>query len=372
MIYFDNAATSFKKPQQVKKDVLNAINYYTANPGRSGHKLSQNVATKIFETRELVKEFFNAKEYSVIFTKNCTESLNLAIMGTLKPGDHVITTCYEHNSVLRPLEHLKSFGVQVSILYEDLQCVHEKIEKEIKENTKMVIATMVSNVTGEVCDVERIGEICKKHNLIYLADAAQAVGHMEINLHKTNVDMLAFSGHKGTLSLTGVGVLLVKDLFKLKPIMFGGTGTNSESLEQPSGEIETYESGTLPTISIVSLDSGIRYLTNNFSKILEKEAKLSKYLYKNLKNIKNLTIYSKEESKNVFSFNILNYDSVAVADYLNTQFSISVRAGLHCAPLIHKKLNTLEKGAVRVSLDFNNTYQEIDFLIDCLNKIVSE
>ena len=161
-VYLDNAATSFYKPDIVKKTVNKAVNFLTANPGRSGHDLSQIVAQKVFETREILKEFFGAKSYELVFTKNCTEALNLAIFGTLKNGDHVITSCYEHNSVLRPLERLKKEGVEVTILNSDLENFHKEIEDQIKSNTKMIITTFVSNVTGEICDVKSVAKICKK------------------------------------------------------------------------------------------------------------------------------------------------------------------------------------------------------------------
>ena len=369
MIYFDNAATSFIKPKEVKNAVIEALNKFTANPGRSGHKLSQIVADNIFETREVLKRFFNADNYSVVFTKNCTEALNLAILGSLKSGDHVITTCYEHNSVLRPLEYLKEKGVTVTILDCDLENVYEEIEQHILPNTRLVITTMVSNVTGEVCNVKEVSRICKRHNLLYLVDGAQACGHIQIDMGNLDVDMFTFAGHKGLLSLTGVGGLLIKNGIKLQPILFGGTGTNSESLIQPTDDIEGYESGTLPSISILSLKAGVEFLNKNFIQILKKESVLNEYLYKKLKNLKFLTNFSINSSKNVYSFNVLNYSSTEVANYLNEEFGICVRAGLHCAPLVHKKLGTLESGAVRVSIDYNNTFEEIDYLIFALNKI---
>lgn len=368
-VYFDNAATSFYKPSEVQIGVLEAVKNYTANPGRSGHKLSQLAAEKVCETRENVKEFFGAKNYDLIFTKNCTEALNLAIFGTLKNGDHVIATCYEHNSVLRPLERLKLVGVEVTILDCDLENFSKELEHEILPNTKMVITTYVSNVTGEICDVERVGEICKKHKINYLVDGAQASGHLDINLTKLDVDFFAFAGHKGLLSLSGVGGLFVKNLKNLNPIIYGGTGTESQNLIQPKDTIEGFEAGTLSTISIISLNSGVKFLNNNFFKIEEKERKLSKYLYKKLQNLKFLTIFSKNTCKNVFSFNVKNLDSGTVANILNEQFNICVRPGLHCAPLVHKKFNTLDDGMVRVSLDFNNSFAEIDYLIFALEKI---
>ena len=371
MIYFDNAATSLIKPKNVKNSVLEAVNNFTANPGRSGHLKSVQTAEKIFKTREIVKEFFNAKNYSLVFTKNCTEALNLAVQGFLKKGDHVITTCYEHNSVLRPLMSLKKIGVEVSILNCDLKDFAMCMQSEIKPNTKMVISTYVSNVTGDVCDIEEVGNICKKYGIIYLVDGAQACGHIKIDLTKVNVDMLAFAGHKGLLSITGVGGLLVKDLSKLNPILMGGTGTVSEKLTQPNTYEEDFEAGTIPSIPIISLGAGVEFLNKNFNYILEKEQKLSKYLYNSLKNLNFLEIYSKNNSLNVFTFNIKGLDSSMVANVLNEKYKIAVRAGMHCSPLIHKKLGTEKLGAVRVSLDYNNEFYEIDFLIKALKEIAN-
>lgn len=369
MIYFDNAATSFFKPYSVQQIVKNSFNNYTANPGRSGHKLSQKIAEKIFDTRENLKKFFNAENYSVVFTKNCTEALNLSIFSCVDAGDHVITTCYEHNSVLRPLESLKHKGVEITILDCDLKDFSTEIRKYIKNNTKLVVTTFISNVTGEKCNVEEVSNICRKFNLIYIVDGAQACGHIDIDLKKLDVDVLTFAGHKGLMSITGVGGLLVKNGVKLKPLLYGGTGTDSINLVQPTSSIEGFESGTLPSISILSLNEGVKYLSKNFEKIIKKEEKLSKYLYFCLKKLKFLEIYSNENAFNVVSFNFKNYDSSAVANMLDEKFNICVRSGLHCAPLIHKKLKTQNKGAVRVSIDFNNTFQEIDMFINILQKM---
>lgn len=371
MTYFDNAATSLLKPYSVKRAVIDALDNYTANPGRSGHFRSMMVAEKIFDTREMLKHFFNANDYEVIFTKNCTEALNLAILGTLKEKDHIIVSCYEHNSVLRTLEHLKKDGIEVTIIYSDLNDFSNHLEESIKVNTKMVICTMVSNVTGESSDVESIGNFCQKHKLIYLADGAQASGHIKIDLTNSNIDLFCFAGHKGLMSITGVGGLVVKKGIKLSPIMFGGTGTESENLNQPDAIPEGFEAGTLPSIPIISLKAGVEFLEKKFSKIIEKEEKLTNYLYNSLKNLKFLTIYSKDDSKNVISFNMKNLDSSYLADLLDEKFQICVRAGLHCAPLIHKKLDTINTGTVRVSLDYNNRFEEIDRLVYALKSIYS-
>ena len=274
MIYFDNAATSFYKPKVVRDCVLNSINHYTANPGRSGHFLSNQTAEKVFETREILKQFFHAENYEVVFTKNCTEALNLALFGLLKNGDHVITTCYEHNSVLRPLERLKNRGVEVTVLDCELSEVHNSIEEAIKPNTRLVVVTMVSNVLGVESNVGEIAKICKKHKILLLLDGAQACGHMCIDLENLDADMMTFAGHKGLLSLAGVGGLIIKDLRLLKPIIFGGTGTNSENLVQNAEVIEDFESGTLPVSSILSLGAGVEFLIKNFEKINKYEENL--------------------------------------------------------------------------------------------------
>lgn len=369
MIYFDNSATSLIKPKEVKESVVNALINYTANPGRSGHLKSIKTAEKIYQTREKVKKFFNCEDFSLIFTKNCTEALNLAILGYLKQGDHVIVSCYEHNSVLRPLKYLENLGVEITILICDLKEFDLALKSKIKPNTKMVITTYVSNVTGDVCNIKKVGAICKEYGIVYLVDGAQACGHIKIDLKENFVDMFAFAGHKGLLSITGVGGLIVKDISTINPLMFGGTGIESENLIQPKIMEEDFEAGTIPSVAIISLGAGIDFLNKNLELIIKKEEKLSKYLYKSLQKLKFLEIYSNETALNVFSFNIKNLDSNEVANILNEKYSIAVRSGLHCAPLIHKKLKTEKLGAVRVSIDYNNEFYEIDTLIKALNEI---
>lgn len=369
MIYFDNAATSLIKPQAVKDAVNFALTNLTANAGRSGHKPAQQTAQAVYETREAVLKFFNAKNYQVIFTKNCTEALNLAILGSLTKEDHVITTCYEHNSVLRPLFNLKQQGLDVTILDCNLEEVHKHVEQHLKPNTKMLIVTAASNVTGECSNIYELKKVCLKNNIKLLVDGAQSSGHMQINLDEADVTFYTFAGHKGLGSITGVGGLLVKKGTSLKPITFGGTGTESENLTQPTDLPEGYEAGTIPTIPIVSLLAGINDLQKNYSSILKAEENLSKFLYTELSKLNFIKLYSTNKSKNVFTVNILNLDSAFVANVLDEEFNICVRAGLHCAPLIHKKLGTTLQGAVRVSLDYNNTYSQINYLIYALKQI---
>lgn len=369
MIYFDNSASSLIKPICVKRAIVDALNRYTANPGRSGHRMSQLVGEQIFETRELVKQFFNAGNYDVVFTKNCTEALNLAIFGSLKPGDHVITSCYEHNSVLRPLTHLKSKGVELSAIDVDLNEFHLHLKDAIKQNTAMVVLTAMSNVTGEQPNLIEVAKICKQNNIKLLIDGAQASGHKNIDMQEIGADLYTFSGHKGLCSITGVGGLLIKNGMELKPFIFGGTGTESENLNQPNDLPEGLEAGTISTISIISLKAGLQFLQANFTEIQKKEHMLSNYLYLKMHKLPRIRLYNSQPQSNVVSFNIFGAESAEVADILNEKYGICVRSGLHCAPLIHKKLGTMETGAVRVSLDFNNTKQEIDYFVKAIKEI---
>lgn len=369
MIYFDNSATSYFKPMCVKLAVNDALNCLTANPGRSGHLPSIKAGEMVFETREIIKQFFNAQDYQVIFTKNCTEALNLAIFGCLKPGDEVITSCFEHNSVLRPLKQLESVGIKTSVLDCELKDFHLYLKHLITDKTKLVVVTAMSNVTGQSPNLIKIGQICKQNNLLLLVDGAQSSGHMDIDLTKINADMYAFAGHKGFCAITGVGGLLVKSNIKLKPLLYGGTGTESENLVQPNDMPEGLEAGTLPTIPIASLLAGVKFVAMHEHEILKKESELSAYFYNKLKSIEGVTLYSTLDSKNVFSFNVKNLDSNVVADILNEKYGVCVRAGLHCAPLAHKKLGTLKTGAVRASIDFNNTKHEIDYFARAIKEI---
>lgn len=369
MIYFDNSATGYYKPQIVKNAVITAMNTLTANPGRSGHVLSQKAGEMVFETREKVKRFFNANKHQLIFTKNCTEALNLALFGLLKPGDHVITSCYEHNSVLRPLEKLKSVGVEVDILTSDLLNFNVEIKAHIKSNTKLIVVTGMSNVTGESPDLCKIGKICHQNHIIFMVDGAQSSGHINIDMQQMGIDVYAFAGHKGLCAITGVGGLIVNENLGMIPLLCGGTGSMSDSLVQPDDLPEGFEAGTLPTIPIASLYAGVDFLINNFDNITQKENDLSQYMYQKLTKLEKIKLYSSACSKNIYSFNILGKDSGQVADILNEKYGICVRSGLHCAPLIHKKLGSLQTGAVRASIDFSNSRHEIDVFVKAIEEI---
>lgn len=365
MIYLDNAATTYYKPLEVKQAVNQAMNLYTANSGRGAYRVAQMSAEKIFEVREKVLKFFNTNNHSCIFTSGCTSALNLGILGSVKQGGHIITTYLEHNSVLRPLESLKNLGKIDYTVLENLD--KESFEKAILSNTYMIVTTQASNVTGERVNIKMVNELCKKYNLLHLVDTAQGAGHIFEDL--SNVDMIAFAGHKGLYGIGGVGGLIVKNTIKLQPIMFGGTGTASESLIQPIGIPEGFESGTLANIPIISLGAGIDYVTKNKKSIVTKENILNKALSEMLNGLKFVTTYYSQNSTGVYSFNVMNYDSSFVSDYLSEKFNICTRSGLHCAPLVHKYFNTQNKGAVRVSLSSDNSIDDIKKLEIALKRM---
>ncbi len=366
MIYFDNAATTYYKPYEVKQAINTAINLYTANAGRGGHRLAQLSAEKIYEVRQKVLKFFNAQNHFCIFTSGCTSALNLAILGSVNKGGHVVTTYLEHNSVLRPLQHLQDEG---KITYSVAQDISPSgIEKKIKPNTYLIITTQMSNVTGEKLNIKEINRICKKHNILHLVDTAQGGGHIFDDLN--DVDMIAFAGHKGLYGLGGVGGLIVKDTVKLSPILFGGTGTMSESLSQPSEAPEGFEAGTLANIPIISLGAGIDYVTKNKHYILAKQEKLHNYIDKMFKSLNRITTYYAKNSQGVYSFNVEGVDSSLVSDYLNEEFGICTRSGLHCAPLVHQYFGTQNSGMVRVSISSDNTIEEIKKLEYALKTLI--
>ena len=365
MIYLDNAATTFYKPLEVKQTVNQAMNLYTANAGRGAHRLAQLSAEKIYNVREKVLKFFGVSNNQCIFTSGCTSALNLAILGTAKQGGHVITTYLEHNSVLRPLEYLKNQEKINYTVVNDLNL--STIENAIKDNTYMIITTMASNVTGELLDICSINKLCKKYGLLHLVDTAQGAGHIFNDL--SQVDMIAFAGHKGLYGIGGAGGLIINSTINLTPIMFGGTGTNSESLIQPSTVPEGFEAGTLANIPIIALGAGVDYVNKNKQYIVDKEAILNNYISEMLGNLNFITPYYAKKSVGVYSFNVMDYDSSYVSDYLNEKFNICTRSGLHCAPLVHKHNNTHGKGAVRVSISVDNTIDDIKALERALKSL---
>lgn len=380
MIYLDNSATTNKKPFSVKKEVfLSTFKKNCANPNRSGYKISSNLASKILSVRESLVNFFNAEDIeNCVFTSGCTEALNLAILGSYQKGGHVITTSYEHNSVLRPLFKLKKDGkISLTILNPNKngEISLQEFENSINKNTYLIACTFTSNVTGYTNKIEEIGQLCKKHNLLFLVDSAQSAGHEKIDMQKLNIDLLTLAGHKGLYSLTGIGALIVSNRAKkfLKPIKFGGTGTNSNSPIQPEDFPDGFESGTCNTTGILSLGAGLNFVIKKQHKINNKIYVLTKYLYEKLNEIEDIKIFPNNNfNSGVISFNIKDYPSNEVGNYLCEKFNICVRTGLHCAPLIHKFYNTLDSGMVRVSLSYFNNKKDINKLIYALKKFINQ
>lgn len=373
MIYFDNSASTNIKPKCVQKAVLNALNLYSANPGRSGHKLALKTAFEVENVRESVANHVGTTADKVVFTSGCTEALNLAIMGTHQSG-HVVCTCNEHNSVARPLEHLKqsdpNFSYTVAQQSDKCGISWPDIEKCLTDNTYLVIVNHVSNVNGDIAKIEEIGKNLQERNILFLVDGAQGGGHFKYNMQKMGINMLTFAPHKGFYSPQGVGTLALCGEFSLEPIKFGGTGTNSLELVQPPSSPEKFESGTICTPAILGFGEGINFVEENFEFIKSKLEDLTTYLHYELSKLP-LEIYTQtENATGVFAFNLPNINSNEVANILNERWNICVRGGYHCAFLKHKALGTLKTGAVRVSLSYFNTYQEVEKLVYAIKSIL--
>lgn len=368
MIYFDNAATGGFKPDSVVTAATAALKF-CANPGRSGHKLSLACLERVYETRKLLCEFFGGYSFDrVAFTKNCTEALNIAILGTLRVGDEVVTTVAEHNSVLRPLQFLKSKGVRVR--YAPLTAGGEidtaALISMVTPGTRAVIVTLASNVTGTAPDINKIRAGIPKSCLL-ICDGAQACGHVEINMKESGIDALAVAGHKGMLGIQGSGALVFSERFNPAPVMFGGTGSESNNLNMPDFYPDRLESGTVAYPAIISLGEGVLYLRENMQNSVKTCIALTSLLGKKLGEIQGLKLFSKPNPYGIVSFSLQNMQSEVAAYELSERFSICVRGGLHCAPLMHKALSS--DGLVRVSVSEFNTQNECETLVNAVKML---
>lgn len=371
MIYFDNAATGGFKPRAVTDAADTVIRYLSANPGRSGHRLSIAGAETVEKCRQSLSEMFGGKEDRVIFTKNCTEALNVAIFGSLKTGGHVITTAFEHNSVLRPLHALKNKGlIELDIVYPEedkpLAC---SIKDKIKPNTYLIVATAVSNVTGLELPLAEIGAVAKETDALFLVDGAQGGGHIPLNISKLNISMLALAGHKGIYGIMGSGALVLDDDVELEPLLYGGTGSESFNLNQPSVYPERLEAGTLNLPAIAALHEGVKFISGNIKNFGAHLLTATENLIDGINQIPTAVCYSRPNRAGICAFKLKNLASSEVADILNAEYDVAVRGGLHCAPLAHKFLNTDDEGLVRASLAVQNSAREINYFISALEKI---
>jgi len=379
MLYFDNAATTFPKPEAVYEAVNECMRSYCANPGRGGHKLALQSGRVILEARELLAELFQAESIeSIILTHNATDSLNLALKGLLKKGSHVITTSMEHNSVIRPLKALERNGVETTIV----ECSRQgeidiaAIEKEIRKETVLIAVTHASNVIGTLLPVADIGALAKAYGLEFLVDASQTAGIYEIDVKKMNISLLAFTGHKSLLGPQGTGGLYIRSGLSLKPMREGGTGSMSESLYQPDILPDRFESGTHNTPGIAGLCAGIKFIkAEGINSMRKHETELAGYFVEGLQQIKGVKIYGAKDIKRqapVVSINIGGIGSSDISYILDQSFDIATRPGLHCAPLAHRTIGTLEQGTVRFSFGYFNTKDQVKTAIAAIEQISRE
>jgi len=371
MIYMDNAATVRFKPKSVINAVASELKH-SANPGRSGHRDAIGALERIYSTRTEVAKFVGCEDGEIIFTGGCTEALNLAIFGTARSG-HIVTTALEHNSVLRPLFKLeKEKIVKLTVIEPDIsgRINPKDIERAITLDTYLVVVNHISNVTGLETDIAEIGRVTAKKGTLFLVDGAQSLGHKRLDMKEMGIDMLAAPAHKGLHGMQGTGFLAYSGRLRLNPLKYGGTGTNSESVYQPSAPPEAFESGTLNTPGIVALREGVIWTDNNFTAIEKKLLKLTDKMFRGLKAIKGVKLYSNSLNA-IAAFEIEDRDSSRVTDIMSERYNIALRSGLHCAPLMHNYLGTLDRGLIRASLGWNNTESDIDKFLTAIERIAT-
>ena len=377
-IYFDNAATSWPKPEETYAAMDRFGRLIGGSPGRSGHRLSIESGRVIMNTREALAQLFGIDDpFQLVFTKNATEALNLAITGLLAPGDHVITSSMEHNSVMRPLRALESKGVELSVL----RCSPRgeldpaDLPPAIRTNTKVVVITHASNVTGSIMPIREVANIVREHGLILCVDAAQTAGVLPIDVADMNVDLVAFSGHKSLFGPQGTGGLYIRKGIEenIKPLIVGGTGSRSEYESQPEFMPDRYESGTLNTVGIAGLGAGVEYILGRGIDVIRAgEITLTQHFLDGLKSIGGVHIYGPSDASrqiSVVSFNIDGMTPSEASFDFDEQFDIMSRPGLHCAPSAHRTIGTFPGGTVRFSFGCFNTEEEIRCALDALRKL---
>ncbi len=375
-IYFDNAATSWPKPPAVRAALDEYFSDAGGNPGRSGHQMSIAAARLVENSREALAQMFNAEDPSrIVFTHNATHALNLAIYGVVRPGDHVVTTSVEHNSVMRPLRHLETTGVYVTMVpcRPDGTLDVSRLNDAIRPGTRLVVTTHGSNVVGTLMPIEAIAALARDRNINYLVDASQTAGAISIDVQKTGIDLMAFSGHKGLVGPTGTGGLYIRDGVMLSPLLRGGTGSDSAHETQPQFLPDMLESGTLNVAGIAGLGAGVRYLQEiGIEAVTEHGRKLVSKFVAGLHEIPGINVYGPTDvSKQcgVVSFNISDAVPSEVGLLLDEHFGIMARTGLHCAPAAHHTIGTFPAGTVRFSFSWFNTLAEIETSLEALGKI---
>lgn len=378
LIYFDNAATTFPKPEEVYRRVDMILRNVGANPGRSGHRMALDANRIILDARDSISRLFNIEDSSrVVFTSNATEALNLGIKGFLRPGDHVITSGMEHNSVVRPLKAMEGEGVECTRVRCSAEGIldPDDVRRAIRPTTRLIALTHASNVTGGVNPIGMIGALARDRGIIFLLDAAQTAGSLPIDVQKDKIDMLACPGHKGLFGPQGTGFLYISTSVKLITIKEGGTGGNSDMDTMPETLPERFEAGTLNTPGIGGLGEGIEFiLRTGIEEIRRHEAGLTQRLINGLLDLRQVSLYGPRDANKrmaVVSFNIAGKDPSDVSFVLDSSFGIMSRAGLHCAPDAHRTIGSFPQGTVRLSPGYFNNLEEVDFVVDAIKKICS-
>lgn len=368
MVYFDNAATSRPKPEVVTAAFMEYVQGIGTSPGRGSYSLGISASRMLFQSRKTVTDFFGcSQKTNVVFTKNSTEAINLFLNGYLQAGDHVLISPFEHNAVLRPLHYLSLHnGVKYDVLPETAIHDADELKKALLPNTKLVCITLASNLTGEIIYNRALGQACAQCHIPVFVDASQGGGKMLVNMQDDYIDYLAFTGHKDLLGLPGVGGLCSNAPLKIRPLIQGGTGIHGEEFINPDIYPEAYESGTLNMPAIWALKSSLEYIKENLLAITKKENDLLCHLIDGLCEIENVEVIRPEVNRvPTICFNVHGKASSDVVAFLDKN-GICARGGIHCAILAHQTIGTVKTGAVRISVNYNNTLEEIDFLLDVL------
>jgi cysteine desulfurase family protein len=380
-IYLDNAATTFPKPPTVASAISEYINNIGGNVGRGTYESSYAAGEVVYNTREILSDLFNFNNpLNVVFTPNITTSLNMIIKGLFKAGDHIIVSSMEHNAVMRPLMSMSKKG----IFFDRAQCEADgtldpiKVEKLIRPETKAVIMAHGSNVCGTLLPVEMVGEICKRHGLYFIMDSAQTAGVLDIDFQKLNLSILTFTGHKGLMGPQGIGGFLITPelVLQMEPLIEGGTGSLSESEEQPAFMPDRYESGTLNIPGIYGLNASLKFINEvGIHNIHYKEKELTEQFLEgtlSMSDVQVIGLKGIENRTSVVSLNFPKHDNSEIAFRLDKEFGIMTRVGLHCAPSAHKTLGTMPEGTVRFSPGYFNTPEDIEYTLCAINKIIKE
>lgn len=376
MIYLDNAATSSPKPAVVIEAVNRAMRKFAVNPGRGGYALARECETEIYECRKELAEFFGLEnETQVVFMPNCTTALNTVIKGVLEKGDHVIASSLEHNAVMRPLYTLAQQGVKVDIadvIFGDDEATVRSFEGLIQPNTKLIVCTHASNVTGQVLPISKIGALCEKHGIRFLVDAAQTAGVLPIDVKSMKIDYLCVAAHKGLYAPTGMGLLLAQKPIE-RTLIEGGTGTASAVMAQPPDFPDRFESGTQNIVGIFGLRAGLDFVkSRSIDRLYQSELALAAAAYRGIARLSGTVLYTDVptvgKSVPTFSFNLRRKSAADVGDYLDKN-GISVRTGLHCAPSAHRAIGTIAGGTVRLSFSAFNKPSDVQGLLTALGRM---